>query len=382
MPRTKRLTAKQTEYAEPGKHADGGGLTLVVTKKGTRSWVVRLTIDGKQRDFGIGGYPNVSLADARLRAAQLRAEVLDGGDPAADRKGPEVPTFGEAAEATHAMLLPSWRNAQHAEMWLRVLRKHAEPLWPIPVDRVTRADVLAVLEPIWHDKPETARRVRQRIRRVMSWATARFEHILGNPAGEVIDGALVAMPKVKAHQRALHWSEVPSSLRAIDEGEACDASKLALRFLVLTWARSGEVREARWREIEGDVWRVPSGRMKAGVEHRVPLSRQALDVLAEVRKLGDGKPDSLIFPSPLTGRPLAAEALLKVLRTAQIDSTAHGYRSAGRTWALEQTSTPFLVAEAALAHRLGSDEQVAYMRSDLFEQRSRLMADWADYVTA
>ena len=308
----------------------------------------------------------------------MRAEALDGGDPA-DRPA-ACPTFGEAAEATHRMLAPTWRNESHGREWLDSLRRHAAPLMDKRCNRITRADVLDVLEPIWLDKPETARRVRQRIRKVMSWAMARHEAIVSNPAGEGIDGALVPQPKVKAHQRALDWRDVPAALEAFADSKACDASKLALRFVVLTWTRSGETRGARWAEIDFDAatWTVPAERMKGGKPHRVPLSAQALDVLDAARKLDDGS--GLVFPSPLRlGEPLSWQALLKQLRQNGLDSTVHGFRAAGRTWAEEATPTAWAVMEAALAHTKGSVER-AYARSDLFEQRRTLMRAWADYV--
>ena len=381
MARTKRLTAKTVEHAPPGKHSDGASLTLVVKPTGRRSWVMRVTVDGKRRDIGIGGYPTVSLADARQKAAELRAEVADGGDPALAKRAPQVPTFAEAARRVHEMNLPRWRNGRAARQWLASLETYAFPkLGALPLNRIERSDVLAVLLPIWTAKPETARRVRQRIRKVFEYGTAHGWIDL-NPAGEVINGALPTMPKVKNHQRALHYSEVPAALDKVAASEASDASKLALAFIVLTAARSGEVRNATWDEIDFDAaeWRIPAERMKAGAAHVVPLSRQALDVLDAAKALDDGS--GLIFPSPLRpGHPLVWEALLKVLASNGIDSTAHGFRSSFRTWTLECTSTPWAVGEAALAHTLGTKTETAYIRGDLRAQRAELMQSWADYA--
>ena len=380
MPRSKRLTAKTVEHAKPGKHTDGDGLTLVVTKKRTRSWVVRLTVDGRQRDMGIGGYPTVSLADARQKAAEMRAELLDGGDPAAERNGSTVPTFAAAAEAVHLLLLPTWRNAHHRHEWFDSLRRHAAPLMDKRCDRVTRADVLDVLEPIWIDKHETARRVRQRIRKVLAWAMARHESIVSNAAGEAIDAALVPQPKVKAHQRAIHYSEVPAALVAIEAGQAMPASKLALRLLVLCGVRSGEARLAEWSEIDFGraLWIIPPERTKTGIEHRVPLSRQALETLDGAKSLADGS--GLIFPSPLRpGQPLSWDALVKVLRTAGIDSTAHGFRSSLRSWCQEQPGIAWATAELILGHRPGTKVEQAYARSDELDARREAMQAWADF---
>ncbi|MCY4516176.1 MAG: integrase arm-type DNA-binding domain-containing protein [Acidimicrobiaceae bacterium] len=383
MPRTKRLTAKQVEHAAAGKHADGGGLTLVVTGKGTRSWVVRLTVDGKQRDMGIGGYPAVSLADARQRASEMRADVLDGADPGASRGAATVPTFGAAAEAVHTLLLPTWRNPAHAREWIESLRRHAGPLLDKRCDRITRADVLDVLEPIWLDKAETARRVRQRIRKVLAWAMARHESIVSNAAGEAIDAALVPQPKIREHQRAIHYSEVPAALAAIEAGQAAPASKLCLRLLVLTGVRSGEARLADWAEIDFDraLWTIPPQRTKTGTEHRVPLSLQALETLDAAKTLTDGS--TLIFPSPLRpGYPLDWNSLLKVLRTAGIDSTAHGFRSSLRSWCQDQPDIAWATAELILGHRPGTKVEQAYARSDELHARQKAMQQWANYLNS
>ena len=381
MAQERRLTAAQVEDAPVGKHADGGGLMLVVKPTGRRSWVVRVTVDGKRRDLGLGAYPRVSLEGARQRAAELRAQAGGPGDCSPSKRLRDVPTFAEAAVAVHALNEPRWRNERHAREWLDSLHRHAAPLEPLPVDRISRADVLAVLHPIWHDKPATARRVRQRIRTVLAYAMALHEHILSNAAGEGIDAALPPMPRVRNHQRALHYRDVPAALETVAGSNASDASKLCFRFLALTAARSGEARCARWHELEeaSSAWRIPAERMKSGIEHRVPLSRQALDVLGAARQLNDGS--GLMFPSPLKpGFPLSWQTLLKLLRTNEIDCTVHGFRSSFKTWTIETTTTPWAVGEAALAHVVGNSTEAAYVRSDLFERRRDLMSEWADYA--
>ena len=304
--------------------------------------------------------------------------MAGGDDPAARQK---VPTFGEAAIAVHAMNAPRWRNPDHSREWLDSLRRHAAPLWEMQADRIRRADVLAVLHPIWHSKPETARRVRQRIRKTLAYVMAHHEHIASNPAGEGIDAALPSMPKVANHQRAIAYCEVPAAVAAIDGSKACDASKLALLFLILTGVRSGEARGARWDEIHGDTWTIPGHRMKGGTEHRVPLSSQALDVLDAARTLDDGS--GLTFPSPLRpGEPLSWQAMLKVLRTNGIDSSAHGFRTSLRQWLLECSGATWAVAELCLAHTIGSAVEHAYIRgSDMFDQRRSAMQEWSDFVT-
>ena len=379
-----KLSAAEIERAPPGKHADGAGLTLVVKPSGRRSWVARISADGKRRDIGLGAYPAVSLNEARHRAAELRARALlaDGRMvPSPARQIAAVPTFAQAAASVHALNAPRWRNARHAHEWLDSLHRHAEPLLNLPVDRITRADVLEVLHPIWHDKPETARRVRQRIRTVLSYAMALHEHIPSNAAGDGIDAALPPMPRIRNHQRALHYREVSEALTRVAASNSSMAARLCLRFLVLTAARSAEARGARWSEIEeaDAAWRIPGERMKSGTEHRVPLSRQALAVLDAARGLNDSS--DLVFPSPLKpGYPLSWQTLLKLLRTNELDCTVHGFRSSFKTWAIEATTTPWAVGEAALAHVVGNSTEAAYVRGDLFEQRRALMSAWADFI--
>ncbi len=379
-----RLSAAEIERAPPGKHTDGGGLTLVVKPSGRRSWVARVTAGGKRRDIGLGAYPAVGLDEARQRTEELRARALlvDGRIvPAPNRQIAAVPTFAQAAASVHALNAPRWRNARHAHEWLGSLHRHAETLLDLPVDRITRADVLDVLHPIWHDKPETARRVRQRIRTVLSYAMALHEHIAFNAAGDGINAALPPMPRVRKHQRALHYRDVREALKQVAASNSSPAARLCLRFLVLTAVRSTEARGARWSEIEeaDAAWRIPGERMKSGVEHRVPLSRQALEVLDAARGLNDSS--GLVFPSPLKpGHPLSWQTLLKLLRSNELDCTVHGFRSSFKTWVIETTSTPWAVGEAALAHVVGNTTEAAYVRSDLFEQRRELMAAWADFV--
>ena len=369
---------------KPGRHTDGDGLHLFISKTGGKSWVQRMTIDGRRRDIGLGGYPSVSLAQARKRASDNREAVGNGRDPVAEKHRPAMPTFREVSYAVHEANKPRWRNGSHTLGWIQTLERHAFPkIGNKHIDTISRSDLLAVLTPIWSTRPETARRVRQRMRTIFRWAMAN-ELTESNPAGEAIDGALPSMPKVKAHLRALPYQEVGSALMTVDASQSSPASKLCLRFLVFTAARSGEARGATWDEIdlEGATWTVPGSRMKAGVEHRVPLSEQALDVLKLARKLEDRS--WLCFPSPLRpGRILSDMTLTKILRSTGLAdrATVHGFRTSFRTWTMEQTDTPWAVAEAALAHQLGGSVEQAYARSDLFLRRRTLMQQWAEYIT-
>ena len=369
---------------KPGRHTDGDGLHLFISKTGGKSWVQRMTIDGRRRDIGLGGYPSVSLAQARKRASDNREAIGNGRDPVAEKHRPAMPTFREASYAVHEANKPRWRNGSHTLGWIQTLERHAFPkIGNKPVDTISRSDLLAVLTPIWSTRPETARRVRQRMRTIFRWAMAN-ELVEGNPAGEAIDGALPSMPKVKAHLRALPYEEVGAALRTVDASQTSPASKLCLSFLVFTAARSGEARGATWDEIdmEGATWTIPGSRMKAGEEHRVPLSNQAVGVLTLARELQGGS--GLCFPSPLLrGRMLSDMTLTKILRATGLAerATVHGFRTSFRTWSMEQTDAPWAVAEAALAHQLGGSVEQAYARSDLFVRRRTLMQQWADYLT-
>ena len=344
----------------------------------------RITVDGRRRDIGLGGYPTISLAQARKRATDNREAISSGRDPVAEKHRPAMPTFSEAAYTVHEANKPRWRNGSHTSAWIQTLERHAFPkIGNQKIDTVSRTDVLSVLAPIWSTRPETARRVRQRMRTIFRWAMAN-ELIETNPAGEAIDGALPSMPKVKAHLRALPYREVGPALRTVEASQTSPASKHCLKFLILTAARSGEARGATWDEIdlEGAAWTIPGSRMKAGVEHRVPLSYQALDALMLAQHLEDGS--RLCFPSPLRpGKMLSDMTMTKILRSTGLadQATVHGFRTSFKTWTMEQTDTPWAVGEAALAHQLGGSVEQAYARSDLFDRRRTLMQQWADYLT-
>ncbi len=376
-----KLTVKKVRAInEPGLYGDGNTLYLRVAPGGSKQWVQRLTIHGKRHDIGLGGCSWVTLAQAREAAYENRCLARRGGDPLAVKRQPKVPTFRVAAQRTYETLRPRWRNEKVAVNWMQQLERHAlARLGDLPVDRIGREDVLAVLTPIWTVKPETARRVRRNIRATLKWCQAHgFVHF--NAAGEAIDGALPRMPAVKRHLRALPYPEIPEAIDIVQTCRASLPAKLALRFLIFTAARSGEVRGAMWTEIHGDLWKIPGERMKAGAEHRVPLSAPALAVLKQARSLEDGS--LLVFPSPIRPRrKLSNMTLTKVLRDTDLAerATVHGFRSGFRDWCAD-TGKAREVAEAALAHTVGGVEG-AYFRSDLFERRRRLMDAWAAFLT-
>ncbi len=377
-----RLTAAGVKaLTKPGLHGDGGTLYLHVAPGGSRSWIQRVTINGKRRDIGLGPWPVVSLAKARQRAFANRVAVEDGSDPLAEKHKARVPTFREAALKTYEANRPRWRSDKTAANWLQQLERHAFPiLADLPVDRVGREHVLKALTPIWSAHPDIARKLRGRIRAVLGWSMAHG-HVTHNVAGEAVAGALPAMPAVSAHYRALPHPEVAAALDTIEASRASVSARACLRFVVLTACRSGEARLASWAEIDLQAreWRIPGARMKAGVEHRVPLADSVLAVLESVRPLRDRH--DLVFPSPSRpGKPLSNMTLTKVLRDTGLAgrATVHGFRSSFRDWCAD-TGKPREIAEAALAHTVGGVEG-AYFRSDLFERRRRLMDQWAQYV--
>ena len=376
--------AKVKAIKKPGMHGDGNGLYLRVTGSGSRSWMQRIVIRGRRRDLGLGSYPAIGLAEARALALANKALVTAGRDPLAERHRANVPTFREAATKVYEANLPRWRNGKHTVNWWGSLERHAFPvIGDVKVDQIRRSDVLAVLEPIWAVRPETARRVRQRIRTILRWCEAH-DYCAGNAAGEALDGALPPMPRLKSHHRALPYREVTQALETVDGSDASLAAKLCLRFLVLTAARSGEARGTTWDEIDEAAreWRIPAGRMKSGIQHRVPLSNAGLTVLEQASPLRDDS--GLVFPSPVRpGHPMSDMTLTKVLRATGLAAraTVHGFRSTFRDWAAECTNAPHAVMELSLAHAVGSSVEQAYARSDLIAKRRELMDQWAAFVT-
>ena len=387
MERPYRLSARFVATVEqPGRYGDGrgsGGLSLLVkhTTRGhlAKSWAQRINIDGRQRNLGLGSWPHVSLAEAREKcalnlAARRRGELVTGRKRA-------VPTFEEAVEKVIAVHRAGWKDGSKSEKdWRTTLRDYAVPqLGGRPVDRINTADVMAVLLPIWNEKRVTARRVRQRIGAVMRWAVAQG-YREDNPAGDAIGAALPKNGVRAQHLAALPYAEVAGAIETVRGSGAYLATVLAFEFLVLTACRSGEVRGARWDEIdlEAREWRIPPKRMKTGREHRVPLSAGALAVLRAARGLTDGS--GVVFPSVRCG-PLSEMAISKLVRDLGIGAVPHGFRSSFRDWAAECTDAPREVCELALAHVNTNRIEAAYRRTDLFERRRALMEQWAAFLT-
>ncbi|MDE0168549.1 MAG: site-specific integrase [bacterium] len=342
----------------------------------SRTWSQRVRFHGRVTNIGLGAYPIVSLAEARKKAVANRRRIEAGLDP----RGSRVPTFESAAERVIAIHAAGWKPGGKSEaQWRASLTTYAYPrLGRRGVDRITTADVMACLVPIWHTRPETARRVRQRIGAVMRWAIAQG-YRTDNPAGDAIAAALPSNMGRRRHHRALPHADVAASVARVRASGAYPTTVLAFEFLVLTACRSGEVRGAQWDEINPDeaTWTIPASRMKTARQHRVPLPVRAVEVLADADRFRDRS--GLVFPSP-TGRELSDATLSKLLREHDIPAVPHGYRSSFRDWAAELTDTPRQVCELALAHVNNDRVEAAYQRSDLFDRRRQLMADWADYL--
>lgn len=379
MPSHLLSVAKVNRLTSPGRHADGGCLFLVIKPSGAKQWVARLTIRGRQTDLGLGGISYVTLAEARDETLRLRRIARSGGDPRLERRQTIV-TFEDAAVSVHQSLLPTWKNTKHAETWLATMEKYTFPAFGSrSIESIGPAEILSILTPIWTEKHETAKRLKQRISAVFDWAKSAGHYPHENP----VHGIQRALPNVKRppqHMPAMAWSDVPTFMNELARRDGMSAR--CLEFVILTAARSGEGRGGRWDEIRDGTWTVPGERMKRGVIHRVPLSSQAKSLLVSVA----GLDPFLIFPSRTPakdGSPRAQSdavfaALLK--RMGRTGFTVHGFRSSFRDWCSEEAQAEREVAEAALSHAVGNQVERSYARSDLFERRAKLMQQWADFI--
>ena len=387
-----KLTALAiTQAKRRGYYGDGGGLFLQVSASGAKSWVFRFKEGGRLREMGLGPTHTASLAEARQKALECRKARLDGLDPIEARRGKRIQakldaakamTFEACAERYIASHKVGWRNPKHAAQWPATLGTYVYPVFgSLPVQAVDVGLVMKAVEPIWAQKPETAGRVRGRIESVLDWATARGYRQGENPArwrGH-LENLLPKKSKVRRveHHAALAYAEIAAFMVELRQQEGGAAR--ALEFTILTAARTGEVIGAKWDEIDLDerLWTVPADRMKAGKEHRVPLSDVALAIVEERRKI---QQDDHIFPGGKAGRPISNMAMLMLLRRmGRGDLTAHGFRSSFRDWAAERTTFPAEVAEMALAHTVSDKVEAAYRRGDLFQKRRYLMEAWAKF---
>jgi integrase len=378
------LKTAQIKNAKPGKHHDGQGLYFVVSET-SKKWVLRRTINGKRREWGLGAAADIGLADVREKAATYRRKINEGVDPAEERRRLEAarmaeeqvqrtPTFRETALEVHREHSPSWKNQKDVKHWLASLERYAfTVIGETPIDEVTGPMVRDILASIWLSKPDMARKLRQRIATILDVAHGKGYRDHEAPRRSMVTG-LPKQPKVK-HFAAMPWRNVPAFIADMPERLRANERILrAIQFTILTASRSAEVRKATWGEIDLDtaVWTRPAKHMKAGDEHIVPLSRQAIELLGDP---GEG----LLFPGLKSGNTLSDMTFTMPLRRAKLDCTVHGFRSSFRDWCSEATSTPWEVAEACLAHVVGDQTERAYARSDLLEKRRAVMQQWADF---
>ena len=379
---------------KPGRYSDGNTLLLDVTPSGRKYWLQRLTVHGKRRDKRLGEFGEapsdptlLSLADARVVAAQNRRRAQDGEDPFATGSSGEVPTFGEALDGVLESVKKRVRSPERVRAWLHPLEKHALPrLRDIPVDRIDQTKVLDVVEPLWNTTYETGRQVRRKIRRVLAWAKSHgFVDV--NYAGDILDGALYPTEGTSENYRSAPYESVPDVWSTISTASGSPATRLCLQLVLCTAVRSGEARLADWSEIDfaKGEWRIPAARTKTRKELRQPLSAPALDVFEQARELSGGpSPSGYVFPSPVKrGKPLSETVLFGLLgRCALRDlTTVHGLRASFRTWASEQTDADFAVMELSLGHKVGSAVVNAYARGQLVAKRRFLMSQWAAFLT-
>jgi integrase len=378
-----RLTARAAAtISKHGRHADGGGLYLSVSPNGGRRWTFLFRWHGKPTEIGFGAARDVPLVKARELAAQARTKLAEGRNPKEARNPAASTTFGDCADQVIKDQSPAWRSPKHLAEWNRSMHKYAAALRHLPVDKITTDDVLSVLKPLWNAKPETASRLRGRIEYVLDAAKAQNLRSGENPARWRGHLKQLLSPRKKAdrrHHAAMPYKRIGAFMARLRAREA--AAARALEFAILTAARSTEVREARWDEFDLDlacaIWTVPASRMKAGREHRVPLSPPALAI---VQAMHATRSSEFVFPGQQPGKPMSTMALAMVLlRMGIADATVHGFRSAFCDWAADCTSFQNHIVEMALAHAIGSGVEAAYRRGDLFDKRRELMDAWAEY---
>ena len=388
-----KLTALQVKQLKKrGLYGDGGGLYLQITKAGNKSWIFRYSVEGKQKNHGLGALHTFSLAEVREAARECRKLRQQGLDPIAEKKKRAVTakleaaqslTFEDCTEQYVAAHKKGWKINRHTAKWWRALELYAYPTFgDLPVGQIDANTVFAALEPIWQDKNETASRVRSRIEQILDWAKVRGYRKGENP--EIWKGnlshLLLAREKVKKvqHMKSLPYADMPTFWK--DLSKRSTPASIMLRFTILTVARTGDTRFAVWDEIDFDekIWTIPGERMKAEKEHRVPLSSEALKILKAQKKK---RINNFIFPGPLKDKAFSENAMLTVLKDMNLKgrATVHGFRSTFKVWASEQTDYSNEISEFALAHVQGNKVQEAYKRTDLLDKRVPLMEDWAAY---
>ena len=362
----------------PGRHNYGDGLSLIVQRSGTRSWSLRLSHGGKQRSFGLGAWPEVSEHQARLNA-KARRDLVAAGLPASQAR---MPTFGQACEEVFRHRLRDHKRAAEQEAWMAMMRRYCRWIWDLPADQVGRTDVLDVLRPVLH-KSSVWRKVRTGVKQVIGTVMGQFEHMRENPAEAISETLRMEAPRRRVqHYRALPWQEVPAFVEALRQQRT--GTRPALLALTLTALRVNEIRQARWQELDWDaaVLTIPPERMKTSEPFRVPLSAQAVAVVAGCRVRAAALDSPYVFASgrhPAPGDPVTANAMRHVVNQTGYDTSLHGLRSAFRGWALEH-GVDWVVAETCLSHRIGSEVSRAYTHgTDLLDRRREVMQRWANY---
>ena len=376
----KKLTARFVDNVkEPGKYYDANNLFLRVYKAGSRNWVQRVTINGKRREIGLGNANLIPLSEAREVAFDNLRMVKKGVDPVAiTEKKKSIPTFEEAALKVYEINRPSWRNEKHAAQFISTLKTYAFPhIGELKVDRIETRHILSILSPIWVSKADTAKKVRQRLSTVLKYCKAQ-KWCADDPADRDIIEALPKQTRRSNHMKSMDYREVGSFLKEIRNSSAGMTTKLALEFLILNSSRSGEVRYAKWSEIDEKIWTIPAERMKAKIAHRVPLTERCLEILEEAKRISSGS--DYIFYGYKKDKPLSENTFNKLIKELGYDVHTHGFRTSFKTWTQEQTNYSREVAEKQLAHSLSNKAEAAYARSDLLEKRLALLDTWAVYI--
>lgn len=377
-----KLTAlKVKKLTKPGRYADGDGLYLWVRKSGNQSWLLRVQHLGKRYDLSLGSVKSTTLAEARRAAFLRREDIRRGLNPYDEKKRlGRIPTFETAALQVISERQPAWKNPKTAAQWLHSLETYAFPtIGHITVNEITSSEIRELLLPIWLEKEETARRVKQRVGTILDWAFSMGYRDTEAPMRAISKG-LPTQTFNRNHFKALEYGHAPAFMKTLVDAPPT-AGRQALQFAILTGARSGEVRKMSWPEIdfEEELWSIPAQRMKTGSDHFVPLSTPALAILQE-RARSRTVNSFYVFEGIKTGKPVSQMTMLKVLRDMGLEETVHGFRSTFRDWTAETTNTPHYVAEKALAHKIKNQSEAAYRRGDLLEKRRKLMSDWATYL--
>ena len=369
------------KLTETGRHADGAGLYLSISKNGGKRWVFLYRWRGRMREMGLGSASTVSLKEARDRASEARASIQRDVDPIAAKQGQQnisSTTFGAYAKRYIEENKSAWRNDKHVRQWSSTIETYCRPILNLEIDAVDTDHVLSILRPIWVTKNETASRVRGRIEKIL--AAAKVERLREgeNPAQwrNHLENVLPKQKKLsRGHHKAMDYADVPEFMITLQQQDGLGA--LALQVTILTATRTSEVLLAKWDEIEGDCWTIPADRMKAAKPHRVPLTNH---VAAMLEKLREHQESEHIFQGQRAGRPMSNMAMAQVLKRMNVSVTVHGFRSSFRDWASECTNHSNETCELALAHTIRNQSEAAYRRGDLYEKRRALMQDWADYA--